>query len=148
MIGTLKSLVILGAVASTAMLAQTAKADHVSVGFGISAPIVVSRPAPVYYTPTYSAPQAVAYSTPAYAAPAYYPPTVVYTAPPVVYYSAPVYSTPVYAPAYSGYGYGSSYYSTPSFGLNLGFIFGGGHDNHGGYHGGGGHGGGGHGGHH
>ena len=141
-----KTFAVLGVLAGTALIAQPARADRVSVGFGISvAPTYRTYAPPVYYQPAY-VPQVTTYYAPAYSYPpgyygqTYCPPPVVY-APPVyypapTYYAAPVYSSP-------------AYYSSPSFSFGLGFFgFGGGHGGdwgggHRGGYGGGGHGGGG-----
>jgi hypothetical protein len=137
MIGTLKTLAIVGSVAAASAVAvQPAHADRWSFGIGVNV-----RPAyrpyyyapPVYYRP-YIAPAPVYYA-PRYYAPAYCPPPVVYSPAPV-YYSAPV----VYRNYYP------SYYSQPS--LSIGFGYFGGSRWYGGWHGGGNWGGGWHGGGH
>ena len=87
MITMFKSLAVLGIMgAAVALTGQRARADHVSIGFGVS----VVSPRPVYYAP------APVYYAPA---PVYYAPTPVYAAPEPVYVSpSPVYVTP--APVY------------------------------------------------
>jgi hypothetical protein len=142
MITMFKSLAVLGGVAAAGFSAQTARADHVSVGFGVSiaapvyrAPVVVYRPAPTvvtYAAPTYVyAPTTYAYTP----APVSYPAPVVYASPSYSYYADPC--PPVYAPYYSAPVVYSSpgYYVSPSFGFSIGFggrfgdgHFGGGHD--------------------
>jgi len=137
---------VLAIAGSAAFMAQPTRADHVSVGLGVT--IVPARSyAPVYAAPVYSAP--VVYAAPTYTtystsyyAQSYCPPTVVYSSPAPVYTTPVYYSTPTYyysspsyycPPVYSTPVYYSSprYYS--SFGLGLNFNFGGhdgGHDRH------------------
>jgi hypothetical protein len=133
MITTIKTLAILGTLAATAFTTLPAKADHVSIGLGVSvaparsyyaAPVYVA-PAPVtYYTvPTYSYTTTYVAPTYSYAAPTYYyPSTPVYTAP--SYYATPTY---IYSPAPTYY-YSPAptyYYSRPALDIGFGFNFGG-----------------------
>jgi uncharacterized membrane protein YgcG len=143
MMSMFKTFAVLGVIAGSALVAQPARADHVSIGFGVNvAPTYRTYAPPVYYQPAYVPAVTTYYAAPVYSypsnyyAPAYYAPPVAYTPavvcdPPVyypapTYYVAPVYSSPVY-------------YSRPSFDFSFGLgFFGGGHG--GGF--GGGHGGG------
>jgi hypothetical protein len=138
MISMFKTLAVLGVIAGSAFIAQPAKADHVSVGLGIS--VVPARtyvPGPVYYQPAY-VPSVTTYYALAYSYPSGYYPQTYYA--PRVFYAPPVMYPPTYYAAPTYYYPAPAYYSRPSFDFSFGF-FGGGHDRDHGFNFGGGHGG-------
>ena len=124
MITMFKPFAVLGILtAAVVMTGQSARADRVSVNFGVSvvsprpvyvapAPVYVApapvyvAPAPVYVAPTpvvtYVTPQYVysstTYYTPSYTT-VYTPPPVIYRPPTVVYTTPTYYAAPVYRPA-------------------------------------------------
>jgi hypothetical protein len=132
MMNMIKSLAVLGVIAGGAFATQPAKADHVSIGFGVT---VV--PARIYAPPVYVAPPVTVYAAPSYSySTTYYAPT--YVRPPVVVAAPPVFlpparvvvSAPVFCPPPLYIDPPSLYLPLPIPSLRIGFGFGGGHHGH------------------